>query len=49
MEELLKKLDLPTEGETYPDYKARMHSVHGSEGQISLAIKIKYSTAMFDL
>lgn len=42
MEELLENLGLPTAGERYPDYKARMEAIHGSEPLTCKAIKIKY-------
>lgn len=46
MEELLSLLVSPEENETYTDYKSRMEAIHGSEGLIPKAIKIKYSNAI---
>ena len=42
MEAILAKLSLPTEGESYHDYKSRMESEHGNSHDACKAIKIKY-------
>ena len=42
MNELLEKLELPTVAESYLDYKIRMESIHGWEGDVPKAIKIKF-------
>lgn len=42
MNELLEKLELPTATESYLDYKIKMEEIHGSEGDVPKAIKLKY-------
>ena len=42
MNELLEKLELPTVAESYLDYKIRMETIHGSDGDVPKAIKLKY-------
>ena len=42
MNELLEKLELPTQTESYLDYKIRLEAILGSEGDVPKAIIIKF-------
>lgn len=42
MDAILESLELPTQGENYLVYKSRMEAIHGSEGDVPKAIKIKF-------